>query len=79
MKSIDYLSIFLLLASAPGWQPVLDEFAPGLGMALLGLLILTGVNLVRGECQSVACMQKRSRPSKMPKRCLTCANPCFEW
>jgi hypothetical protein len=49
MKAVDYLSIFLLLGSAPTWQGEVDRLAAGLGSALLLLLLLTAVNLVRGE------------------------------
>lgn len=49
MRAIDYLSIFLLLGSAPTWQGAVDRMATGLGSALLLLLLLTAVRLVFSE------------------------------
>lgn len=49
MKSIDYLSIFLLLGSAPTWQGEIDRRCPGLGSALLIMLVLAALHLVRNE------------------------------
>ncbi len=41
MRSIDFMSVFFLLASAPFWQIGLDNICAGLGSALL-VLLLTG-------------------------------------
>ncbi len=50
MRTIDFVSVFLLLGSAPFWQIGLDHLCPGLGSSLLILLLIGATKTALEDC-----------------------------
>ena len=83
MKSVDYLSIFLLIGAAPTWQAELDRLSAGMGSALLIILLLTAVRLVQseiagGKSRIAKTGHTTARQCGLPFACFKCSQPCRE-
>jgi hypothetical protein len=65
MRAIDYLSIFLLLGSAPGWQGDLDKLSAGLGTSLVLILLVGAIRTVLAETDNPRPMQRSAPPKRV--------------
>ena len=73
MRAIDYISIFLMLASAPTWQGALDHLSPGLGSCLVLILLIASIQTVRRETED----PRRRRASRYRLlNCRGCMKSC---